>query len=267
MFFILSKTVALLFLPSNFLILLRACRRAADGERVGNVPALCMAATSIVLLAAAGVPADRDICFIDRSKAVSRHGMRAAVRRMESWCWEEQFRSELSRDHGEPVISRRQRTRIIAMAKLARAYPDCSYRLFRRRRKSARQIGRPKRISCIHCSTTSECPRARVCWNRISRNTAENAAYTKELIKPKSGERWLLVTSAQHMPRAIGCFRKVGLSGRGLSGRLARERHWNLTEPMDFSKGLAQLDSAASEWLGLVGYWLTGKTSELLPSP
>ena len=37
-----------------------------------------------------------------------------------------------------------------------------------------------------------------------SRNTFENAAFTKELIKPQAGEDWLLVTSAYHMPRAMG---------------------------------------------------------------
>jgi len=43
-----------------------------------------------------------------------------------------------------------------------------------------------------------------------SRTTAENAAFTKALVNPKLGERWLLVTSAAHMPRAVGCFRRVG---------------------------------------------------------
>lgn len=43
-----------------------------------------------------------------------------------------------------------------------------------------------------------------------SRNTAENAAYTFALLQPKSGERWVLVTSDYHIPRAVGCFRAVG---------------------------------------------------------
>ena len=52
--------------------------------------------------------------------------------------------------------------------------------------------------------------------------------FTKPLIEPKPGERWLLVTSAVHMPRAVGVFRRW-VSGRGLSGRLAdrrRQRPW-----------------------------------------
>src|SRR6202022_2799012 len=52
--------------------------------------------------------------------------------------------------------------------------------------------------------------RDRVTMETRSRNTFENAVYSKELIKPNSNERWLLVTAALHLPRAIGCFRRAG---------------------------------------------------------
>jgi uncharacterized SAM-binding protein YcdF (DUF218 family) len=52
--------------------------------------------------------------------------------------------------------------------------------------------------------------RDRVILEERSRNTVENAVFSKAIIKPKRGERWLLVTSAYHMPRAIGVFRKAG---------------------------------------------------------
>ncbi len=45
---------------------------------------------------------------------------------------------------------------------------------------------------------------------RASRNTFENAVLTKAMVKPKPGERWLLVTSAWHMPRSVGIFRQAG---------------------------------------------------------
>jgi uncharacterized SAM-binding protein YcdF (DUF218 family) len=50
----------------------------------------------------------------------------------------------------------------------------------------------------------------RVVFEDRSRNTFENARYSKDLIVPKPGECWLLITSAYHMPRAVGVFRKVG---------------------------------------------------------
>ncbi len=53
-------------------------------------------------------------------------------------------------------------------------------------------------------------PRERVTLENRARNTYENAVFTKELAKPRLNERWLVVTSAAHMPRAIGCFRRAG---------------------------------------------------------
>ena len=45
-----------------------------------------------------------------------------------------------------------------------------------------------------------------------ARNTIENAVNAKKIAAPKPGERWLLVTSAAHMPRATGLFRAAGFA-------------------------------------------------------
>lgn len=109
-------------------------------------------------------------------------------------------------------------------------------------------------------------PLERFVFEDKSRNTVENATLTRELVKPKPGERWLLVTSAHHMPRAVGVFRKAGWSVvaapvdyRTGKARLPIVREW--------SAGLSLADLAAHEWLGLVAYRLTGKTDALLPAP
>ena len=60
------------------------------------------------------------------------------------------------------------------------------------------------------CSSRDGLDARRILVETRSRNTYENAVYSKELAQPQPGQIWLLVTSANHMPRAVGCFRAVG---------------------------------------------------------
>jgi uncharacterized SAM-binding protein YcdF (DUF218 family) len=101
-----------------------------------------------------------------------------------------------------------------------------------------------------------------------SRTTYENARNTFHLLKPKPGERYLLVTSAFHMPRAIGAFRRVGFEVEAFPVDW-RTRGWrDATLPFDrASAGLSRADVAIHEWTGLVVYWLTGRSSALFPAP
>jgi uncharacterized SAM-binding protein YcdF (DUF218 family) len=50
-------------------------------------------------------------------------------------------------------------------------------------------------------------PEDRVILEGQSRSTRENALRSLPLAQPQPGERWLLVTSAMHMPRSIGVVR------------------------------------------------------------
>lgn len=50
----------------------------------------------------------------------------------------------------------------------------------------------------------------RVMIETRSTNTFENALYSMELLTPSPNDNWILITSAYHMPRAVGVFRKAG---------------------------------------------------------
>ncbi len=111
-------------------------------------------------------------------------------------------------------------------------------------------------------------PRGRVLLEARSRNTTENARLTKDLVQPKPGERWLLVTSAYHMPRSVGVFRRAGFAVEAYPVDWRTRGAADVFMPFAaLSGGLARTDTALHEWAGLLGYWLTGKTSELFPSP
>jgi uncharacterized SAM-binding protein YcdF (DUF218 family) len=109
---------------------------------------------------------------------------------------------------------------------------------------------------------------ARIAVEERSRNTHENAVFARELLRPKAGERFLLVTSAAHMPRAIGVFRKVGFDV------VAYPVDYHTNFPADaidtfgsIPDGLKRFDRSVKEWVGLVAYWLMGRTSALFPGP
>jgi uncharacterized SAM-binding protein YcdF (DUF218 family) len=108
----------------------------------------------------------------------------------------------------------------------------------------------------------------RITAEEQSRNTIENAVFSRLLADPKPGQRWLLVTSASHMPRAIATFRAAGFAVE------AYPVDWHTKGRHDTAElfgspagGLAMTDYAVHEWVGLAVYWLTGKTSELFPAP
>jgi uncharacterized SAM-binding protein YcdF (DUF218 family) len=108
---------------------------------------------------------------------------------------------------------------------------------------------------------------ARITMESESRTTFENAVLTYAQVHPKSGEVWVLVTSAAHMPRAVGCFRRQGwdvtpypvdfrTTGRAFLG----------TEPSLVNQ-LTLATKALREWIGLVAYRITDRTDSLFPGP
>ena len=101
-----------------------------------------------------------------------------------------------------------------------------------------------------------------------SRNTYENAQFTRDFMRPQPGERWLLVTSAYHMPRAVGLFRAAGFEVTAFPVDYRSGALFSDLRPMrEVSQGLHQFDVASREWIGLAAYWLSGKTTTVLPGP
>lgn len=111
-------------------------------------------------------------------------------------------------------------------------------------------------------------PENRLTIETKSRNTHENAEFSRHLLSPKSGQRWVLVTSAYHMPRAVGVFRRAGFDVIPYPVDFRLRDASDVLRPFgSLPDGLKRLDLAVREWIGLVVYWWSGRTDSLLPGP
>ena len=110
--------------------------------------------------------------------------------------------------------------------------------------------------------------RERLILDDKSRNTEENAQFAKQLAGPDSGQTWLLVTSAFHMPRSVGLFRKASFSVVPWPADYLASGAEGVRFKIDQSpENIAVATIALREWAGLLGYWMVGKIDEVLPGP
>jgi uncharacterized SAM-binding protein YcdF (DUF218 family) len=71
-----------------------------------------------------------------------------------------------------------------------------------------------------------------------------------------------------HMPRAIGAFREAGFPVEAYPVDYKTNGWQDLGSVLgSLSAGLRQTDTVLHEWIGLLAYRLTGKSSALLPGP
>jgi len=97
--------------------------------------------------------------------------------------------------------------------------------------------------------------RPRVLFDPVSRSTRENAVEAAKFAQPQRGQRWLLVTSGTHMPRAMGVFRKAGFEVTA----------WPVNTEAESSRLSWRV--ALHEWAGLAKYRALGWTDDLYPGP
>jgi uncharacterized SAM-binding protein YcdF (DUF218 family) len=157
--------------------------------------------------------------------------------------------------------------RMTAVAELARRYPAARI-VFSGGSAALVFHGATEAEFAVRLLESLGVGRERILAEDRSRNTAENALFSKDLANPKPGERWLLVSSAYHLPRAVGVFRKASFPVE------AYPVDWRTRGPGDalmpfptVGDGLRRTDTAVREWVGLSVYWLTGQSSSLFPGP
>jgi uncharacterized SAM-binding protein YcdF (DUF218 family) len=262
-FFVLSKTIGIALLPANFLIGIGLLGAILVATRLASVGRKLLVA-SVVLLAVCGFsPLGNLLLYPLEARFPPWDPARGAPDGIVVLGGA--IDADLSASHGTVVFTRAA-DRVIEAAALARQYPKAriifsggSGKLTDGQREADYAAAIFERLGVAKDRLTME---------RRSRNTTENAEFSKQLAAPKSGERWLLVTSAFHMPRSIGIFRKVGFPVEpcpvdwrtGGSGDLLEFSPYVLD-------GLERTEIAVREYLGLVAYRMSGKTSGLFPGP
>ncbi len=108
-------------------------------------------------------------------------------------------------------------------------------------------------------------PVDRAVFEERSVSTWENAAFSKDLVRPRPGQAWVLVTSAFHMPRAVGVFRALGWEVIPYPVDFQTQGPGALHGFSGMGRRLWDLDFIAREWTALGAYHLRGMTSAFLP--
>jgi uncharacterized SAM-binding protein YcdF (DUF218 family) len=155
--------------------------------------------------------------------------------------------------------------RNIAMIELAQHYPDA--KLVFTGGRAGILGGELTEADVMRQFTRRHGLEGRVIFEDRSRNTHENALFSKSLAAPEPGESWLLVTSASHMPRSVGVFRQVGWPVIAYPVDYRTSGEIGILAAPDAARRWRELDQAIKSWTGLLAYWLSGRTDALFPAP
>ena len=264
MFFYASKIIGFFAIPSNFVILLGIVGalllrtrfvRAGWGLVIGSLVLLAVLGLSPVGNALI-VPLEERFPAWDERRGPP-HGIVV-------------LGGALSPDisHARNTVALNEAAeRMTVVAELARRYPDARI-IFSGGSAALVFEERPEAEFAVRLFEGLGIPRGRIVPEDKSRNTVENARFSREIAQPKPGERWLLVTSAYHLPRAVGVFRKAGFPVEAYPVDWRTRGIRDTLRPFPtIGDGLRRTDTAVREWIGLLAYWVSGRSSEFFPGP
>jgi len=264
MYFVLSKTVGFLAIPSNLIMLIAVFGALLMGTRFARAGRV-LAVSGIVLFAILGLSPVGNALILPLEQRfapwAAAQGAPDGIIVLGG-----AIGPEMSAARGEPSLNEAAE-RVTVVAALARQFPQARI-VFSGGDASLLGGGPSEAMFVLPMLESFGIPAPRVELEGASRNTHENAVFTRDLIKPKPGERWLLVTSAHHMPRSVGSFRQAGFPVEPYPVDWRTRGARDLGSPFGTTAwGLARTDVAVREWVGLFTYWLTARSSELFPGP
>ncbi len=103
----------------------------------------------------------------------------------------------------------------------------------------------------------------KIIYESKSRNTFENIRNSKAIVNPKKNEKWLLITSAFHMRRAILIAEKHNWQLIPYPVDFKINKNFNIGLSLNFLSNLNYFNDASHEWIGLFSYYFLGRTNKL----
>jgi uncharacterized SAM-binding protein YcdF (DUF218 family) len=264
MFFVVSKILAFFTLPSNFLISIGIVGVLLLLTRLTRL-ASWLIVSSVVLIAIAGLSPLGNVLILPLEQRFppwdASRGAPAGIVVLGG-----AVVADVSLERGSVALGGAAE-RVTAAAELARRYPDARI-IYAGGTAALFTDDPPEAPVAVAELEALGVAHERITAEEQSRNTVENAVFSRLIAAPQPGERWLLVTSAHHMPRAMGVFRAAGFPVEPYPVDYRTRGPRDALRPFNvLAEGLAVTDIAVREWLGLLAYRLTGRTTELFPGP
>ena len=109
----------------------------------------------------------------------------------------------------------------------------------------------------------------KIIFENKSRNTYENIIFSKKFINENDSNKWILLTSAYHMKRAMSVAAKLELNfiPYPVDYRLQTAYNWKLVyivKGRTFLTNLNHFQLAIHEYIGLIVYYLTKKSNKII---
>lgn len=264
MFYFVSKIVWFFLTPSNALVtlvllglFLMRTKRAALGGRLAAVGGVGLLVAGISPLGNALILPleERFPTYSDTGEPIAGFVVLGGT-----------YDTEVTNERGQLALNETGE-RIVALGDLARRFPAARI-IYAGGGSEFTPDTTPEAMLVQNTIAAVGVDPARIAYDRQSLNTYQNAVYAKKIARPQAGERWLVVTSAFHMPRTMGVFRKAGFEVIPFPVDFRTAGDQALLRPFAFvGEGLRRTDIATKEWVGLLSYYLSGKSDEVLPAP
>ena len=109
----------------------------------------------------------------------------------------------------------------------------------------------------------------KIIFENKSRNTYENFIFSRKFINNNNSDKWILLTSAYHMKRAMSVAEKLELNfiPYPVDYRLQTAYNWKLVyivKGRNFLTNLNHFQLAVHEYIGLIVYYLTKKSNKII---